>query len=190
MVKDLTEAISGKNYSIYCDNFFTSVNLFKDLLKRKIYACGTIHSNRKGYPDDIKIYIKKGLKERGDYKLRQEGNLLLAFWQDNKPVSILSTNCQLDEGTVQRRQRDGTKKTYSCPTRVVEYNKYMGGVDHSDQLRNYYALRLKSHKFYKYIFWFICDVTINLTQYLPVTDDKGKTHLQFRIDLAKQLIGE
>ena len=68
----------------------------------------------------------------------------------------------------------------------------MGGVDHSDQLRNYYALRLKSHKFYKYIFWFICDVTITnayiLTKYLPVTDDK--THLQFRIDLAKQLIGE
>ena len=60
VVKDLTEAISGKNYSIYCDNYFTSVNLFQDLLKRKIYACGTIRSNQKGYPDDIKIYIKKG----------------------------------------------------------------------------------------------------------------------------------
>ena len=127
VVKDLTEAISGKHYSIYCDSYFTSVNLFQDLLTRKIYACGTIRSNRKGYLDGIKIYTKKGLKERGDYKLRQEGNLLLAFWQDNKPVSILSTNCQPDEGTVQRRQGDGTKKTYSCPTSVVEYNKYMGG---------------------------------------------------------------
>ena len=92
------------------------------------------------------------------------------------------------------RQRDETKKTYTA-VQLMSWNTISTwGVDRSDQLRNYYALRLKSHKFYKYIFWFTCDVTITnayiLTQYLPVTDDKGKTHLQFRIDLAKQLIGE
>ena len=194
VVKDLTEAISGKNYNIYCDNYFTSVILFKDLLKHNIYACGTIRCTRKGYPDDIKPYLKKGLKERGDYKLRQEGNLLLSLWQDNKPVSILSTNCQPEESIVQRRQRDGTKKNYRCPTNVLEYNKYMGGVDHSDQLRQYYSFRLKSHKFYKYIFWFVCDVAITnayiLSRYIPTTEDKGKTYLEFRVNLAKQLIGE
>ena len=42
-----------------------------DGFQHKIHAYRTIRSNRKGYPDDI----KKGLKERGDYKLRQEGHL-------------------------------------------------------------------------------------------------------------------
>ena len=41
MVKRLTRSITGRNHTVYCDNFFTSVPSFKDLLKGKIYACGT-----------------------------------------------------------------------------------------------------------------------------------------------------
>ena len=36
----------------------------------------------------------------------------------------------------------------------------MGGVDRGDQLRGYYSCRTKSRKFYKYIFYFLLDVTI------------------------------
>lgn len=42
----------------------------------------------------------------------------------------------------------------------------MGGVDRGDQLRQYYHLRLKSRKFYKYIFWFLVDVSITNTYIL------------------------
>ena len=40
------------------------------------------------------------------------------------------------------------------------YNTNMGGVDHNDQLRGYYHVRLKCRKFYKYIFWSVFDVAI------------------------------
>ncbi|CAI7988607.1 hypothetical protein GBAR_LOCUS21 [Geodia barretti] len=36
------------------DNFFTSPALFMDLLQDGIYACGTVRSNRRGFPQDLK----------------------------------------------------------------------------------------------------------------------------------------
>ena len=36
----------------------------------------------------------------------------------------------------------------------------MGGVDRGDQLRQYYHVRVKSCKSYKYIFWFLFEVCI------------------------------
>ena len=50
---------------------------------------------------------------------------------------------------------------YPCPEAITQYNKYMGGVDHNDQLRQYYHVRLNCRKYYKYIFWFLFDVTVS-----------------------------
>ena len=74
--------------------FFTGVELAQNLLADGIYSCGTIRSNRKNIPEDLKPHIKKGLKERGDYNVRQDGNLVFTIWQDTKIVSMLSTNSQ------------------------------------------------------------------------------------------------
>ena len=64
VVKQLTESITGKHYTIYCDNYFTSIKLFRDLLMNHVYACGTMRSNRVGFPNDLKTDVKKGFKER------------------------------------------------------------------------------------------------------------------------------
>ena len=71
----------------------------------------------------------------------------------------------------------------------------MGGVDKGDQLRNYYRVRLKSRKNYKYIFWFLFDTAITnayiLYKYIPTTLEKRCTenYRSFRLSLANQLIG-
>ena len=39
------------------------------------------------------------------------------------------------------------------------YNKFMGGVDCNDQLRQYYEVRMKGRK-YKYLWWFLFDVAV------------------------------
>jgi len=64
------------------------------------------------------------------------------------------------------RQKDGTRVDVQCPEFVVLYNKYMDGVDKGDQLRQYYSVRTKSKKMYKYIFWFLFDVTI-MNAFIP-----------------------
>ncbi len=63
--------------------------------------------------------------------------------------------------TVLRRQRDGTKKSFSCPLATASYNQHMGGVDRGDQIRVYYATKLKCRKFYRYIVNFLVGVAIS-----------------------------
>ena len=77
-----------------------------------------------------------------------------SVWKDNKVVMVMSTNTQPSAtGTVLRRQRDGSRIPVPCPESIIDYNWYMGGVDRGDQLRGYYNCRMKSRKFYKYIFY-------------------------------------
>lgn len=59
VVKRLAQPLSGGNYHIFFDNFFSTVKLFDDLLEDNIYACGTFRKDRKGIPQDIKA-VKQG----------------------------------------------------------------------------------------------------------------------------------
>ena len=65
---------------------------------------------------------------------------------------------------------------------------YMGGVDHGDQLRGYYHVRLKNRKYYKYIFLFLFDVSIT-NSYVLFKEahpqcSLGKHVINYRIELA------
>ena len=193
VVKKLTRNITGNNYIIYCDNFFTSAALFRDLLKDDIYACGTYNATRKCYPHDLKGKAKSRIGSRGACEYRQHGDLLVTLWQDTKTVSVLSTNCQPNsEVPVSRRQKNGSRSDVPCPEAIRLYNTFMAGVDKNDQLRGYYSVRTKSTKCYKYIFWFMFDVAIVnaflLYNCVPVAG-KRQTLKKFRVELAKQLIG-
>jgi len=50
MTKDLAE----KHGHVFFDNYFISVKLMKTLQAKSIWACGTIRTNRKGNPQNIK----------------------------------------------------------------------------------------------------------------------------------------
>ena len=85
---------------------------------------------------------------RGDSRSLQSGNLTATLWLDKRVVTVLSTASQPNEtSTVKRKQQDGRKADVPCPSSVVNYNKYMGGVDRNDQLRKYYHVNLKGRKY-------------------------------------------
>ena len=54
VVTKLCQSIAGHNHHVYCDNYFTSIPLLKQLLQMKIYASGTVRSNKKGLPAEVK----------------------------------------------------------------------------------------------------------------------------------------
>ena len=69
----------------------------------------------------------------------------------------------------------------------------MGGVDRANQLHEYYSVS-RSYKWYRYIFWFLIDVSMCnafvLCNYHRLSQGMGKLkQLKFRTGLAKQLIG-
>ena len=193
VVTELTSSLHGMYHQVYCDNFFTGIPLFLTLLDSNTYACGTIRSNRKFFPQEILPDANK--MKRGEFRFRQSDDLVAVVWKDKKPVTMLSTlSCPDDTVTVNRRQKDGTALVVECPSSIKMYNQYMGGVDKGDQLRGYYRVRLKSRKNYKYIFWFFFDTSITniyiLSKYSPSTTCSSKYNLKnFRLKLAEQLIG-
>lgn len=123
----------------------------------------------------------------------QAGNITASCWLDRKLVTVMCTGVDpTKESIVQRTQKDGTRRSVSCPAAFDLYNKFMGGVDRGDQLRGYCHGRMKCRKFYKYIANFLLDTAITNAFILyrlthPGSKCKSK---KFRRILAKQLVGD
>ena len=69
---------------------------------------------------------------------------------------MMSSNTQPSAvGTVLQRQVDITRSAIPCPQNIILYNKYLGEADRMDQVRGFYSYKVKSHKLYKYIVFFL-----------------------------------
>ena len=102
--------------------------LLVDLYEKDLYGCGTIRIHHKGFPDELKLYVKCGFSERGESMVLQSQhymNLTACVWQDTKPVTVVVTNSQ--SVSLRFVQKNGDKKQYSCPRSICLYNQYMGG---------------------------------------------------------------
>ncbi|XP_033728229.1 piggyBac transposable element-derived protein 4-like [Pecten maximus] len=198
VVKDLTRDIWGQNHHVYCDNYFTTVPLFEELLQNKTYACGTVRANRKGLPPAV---VKAKLRKQGDMIQRQKGNLVATAWHDKRTVLLLTTNVDPTERTtVQRKQKDGTIVEVPCPNAIRTYTQNMNGVDRADQPRSTYCINRKCTKWWKYLLWFIVDIAI-CSSFILMKESpnhhlrtrtgrqKSRSQLEFRQKLSHQLLG-
>ncbi len=114
-------------------------------------------------------------------------------WKDNKVVTAMYSGYNPSQhATVLRRQKDGTRSPVTCPVAIAYYNQFMGGVDRGDQIRGYYATKIKSRKFYKYIVNFLVGVAIfNAYIFYRHATQNGATSLKkFHELVAIQLIGD
>ena len=102
------------------------------------------------------------------------------------------------EGCCQEAANRGSTIEVACPSSVVLYNRYMGGVDCNDQLRQYYHVRSRGRKYYRYIFCFLFETCVAnsfiLYRYFCTSNQphaqKLKTYLDFRLQLHKELVGD
>lgn len=192
VVLSLSDFFGQKNHHLYCDNFFTSVRLFNELKENKIYGCRTIRQNRKEWPVEFKNPDNLKLKRVDFLQMQMNGITADAtVWQDNHPVTVLSSNCDSTE-TVMLKKYSKKDKTYveiPCPLPVNNYDKHMGKVDLADQKRTYYSISRPSEKWWKYYVYFILDAcVINSHIIYNASEAKSITQLQFRQNLVKQLI--
>jgi len=77
-----------KGYRFYVDNFYTSLPLFRMLYQHDTVACGTIRSNRKGYPVKSLAQRKHTL---GQSSALWSGEFLAVRFTDKKDVNMLTT---------------------------------------------------------------------------------------------------
>ncbi len=121
------EKMLGTGYKLYVDNFYTSPSLFRDLLQKGIWACGTIRSNRVGFLQATDNRLPRNAP-RGSIRWIRNDKLLFVEWKDTREVLMCSSFHSANGArTVQRRMRtrsgEWTALTAPIPAAVADYNK-------------------------------------------------------------------
>ena len=178
VVSDLIEPLLDKGYHLYFDNWYTSITLFKFLFERSTLACGTIRINRKGFPEPV----KQAKLKRGEATSYRSNELLAMKFKDKRDVPMLTT-VQNEEMVPGRRNAAHQK-----PKCIADYNKYMGGVDRTDQLMQPYDMARKSLKWYKKLACHFLQLTM-LNSFLLFKIDGGRKRLlEFQHDVIAVLL--
>lgn len=157
VVHDLTRDLVGLNHHVYHDRFFTGVTLARDLLLEDIYTCGTINSNRKEIPPQLRqktAIIKRQIPKRGDSVAYKKDGLSVTAWNDNDVVLILHNNSSSDPV---RCERQVGRNRHPQPKAIADYTRFKNGVDIHNQMRKKYSCGRASKKYWKYLMWFIID---------------------------------
>ncbi len=156
VVMNLLETLLHKGHVLYTDNFYSSPDLFADLLSGGTLASGTVRLNRHNFPPDLKEKVRM---HRGEFKFAYYNEMTAARWYDNRDVYCLSTRFS-DSLTTVRRRVDNETKDVTCPDIISDYNKHMGGVDLADQAMCYYSMGRKTMKWWRRVFWRMHDQAI------------------------------
>ena len=127
--------------------------------------------NRRGIPDSVKLLkelLDKKSNPRGTgYYIRPpESQLVYVCWRDAKAVLLISTAFPgHSESTVSRKVVNPASGRcevldVTCPLVREKYNKYMGGVDKSDQYLAYHNVLRKTVRYWKTLFYHMVDIAI------------------------------
>ncbi|XP_037037956.1 piggyBac transposable element-derived protein 4-like [Bradysia coprophila] len=181
VVNTLCSTIRDPDVAIVMDRFFSSVRLHQTI---KFPIVGTVITNRRNLPK------MPGKLSRGDSMAKCTNTGVICYkWQDTKEVTLLS-NCHSHIiETTQRKQKDGSYKTFDCPQAINFYNKFMGGVDKADQYSTTYEVDRKSTKWWKRVFHRLLQISaVNSWILYKQLKKKDIPLIYFLIPLAAQLI--
>lgn len=141
VVMSLMSSLLDKGRTLCTDNWYTSVALAHELLKRKTHLLGTLKSNRKNNPTDV----TKAKLEKGETIAREsDTGIVVQKWRDKRDVLILSTKHTDEMETIQRRN-----DTIQKPKSILDYNKSKAFIDTSDQIKGYNSSLRKGNKWYR-----------------------------------------
>ncbi|XP_067928174.1 piggyBac transposable element-derived protein 2-like [Watersipora subatra] len=102
---------------------------------------------------------EKALKKRGqgayDYRIEETNNITAVRWYDNRAGSLLSIHKAV-EPLLQASHWNKAEKTHiDVPILniVSDYNQHISGIDLLDQFLAAYRFRIRSRRWYLYLFW-------------------------------------
>ena len=93
------ERLKSKGYRVFMDNFYSSPALFQNLLEEGFEVCGTLQSNRKGIPEDMKTARLR----KGETQFSKDDSSLFMKWKDKRDVLMVSTFH--DDTFIEKRRR-------------------------------------------------------------------------------------
>ena len=149
IVLSLLEGLEGRGHHVFTDNYYSSPAELHDL---GFGACGTVRIYRRGIPAILKSTLAKGDVE----------SMLALKWMDKRPVSMLTT---IHDDTMTTKVRlthraEGGQEEIRKPVVIEEYNRFMGGVDRSDQLLSYYGFAHRTVKWWRRALFHLLDMAV------------------------------
>ena len=191
VVNELVKAFYGQRHHVYFDNFFTSVELMELLQRNKSYGTGTVRKNSKGLPCG---FAATKFRNSGEMKKWRKGKMMCVTWQEKKRrVNLLTTYNKTGNLNRRRFLRGGGQVQYPKPLAIQDYTENFNAVDKSDQMRSYYGIASKAYKWWKYLFWFVLDISL-VNAFILYKEAPGgprqkvQSHLDFHLDVAEALI--
>lgn len=189
----LCSGLQGLNHKIFMDNLFTSIPTITYLKNKDIHVVGTVRANRIHEANE-KLTDGKTLQKRGRGSCSvttSSNNITVLRWADNNLVHMISTFAGKDPQDVVRRWNRKTKSYVEVqrPQAVIQYNRFMGGVDLSDRMIAHYPHAIKNKKFYLRIIFHFMNIAI-INAWLLYRKQKGPTTplLEFKASIASTLI--
>lgn len=81
------EPYQGKGHRLFMDNFYTSLDLVRDLLKKGTFSTGTWCRNRRDFPDELKK-TNSNLLESGSFRFATSNDLTAVLWKETGAMSM------------------------------------------------------------------------------------------------------
>ncbi|XP_021372498.1 piggyBac transposable element-derived protein 4-like [Mizuhopecten yessoensis] len=163
--------------------YLSNPHLFYYLYLNATLACGTLRTNRKGVPRQLKeMHVAKG-----DIYTMNNSTLVLVKFADKKDVTLLTT---AHEGVMMNSGKVGEDGLpISKPDCVMSYNKYIGAVDRCDQMVVNGIFERRTLKWWKRVFFHTVDLTV-VNSYLLYKHQTPNAVQQrtYRWELVSQLI--
>lgn len=185
----MVDKYRGKGHHLFMDNFYSSPMLFASLWDCYIGCTGTVRKSRKGIPKDIK---EEAIRKH-EWTSRTSKQILLVKYSDKKELYLMSTvetDTPIGTGRFKKPSADAPEKEIMMPKLVDDYNMYMNGVDRSDQMSSYFALRLKTMKWWKRLHFHVFNLVVvnSYILYKEYTGNLNMSHRMFRVKLVQSLV--
>jgi len=160
-VKSLLSFSRYQSKAVYMDRYYSNKGVFMELLKKEIYACGTMDPSRVGITEEMRLEIENLQNEKAIFYI--DDRLLLCVWRTRKE-KLVSILLSLIDNSIQNSQRFCIEKKEMIPIKrpaILEaYNQNMQGVDYFDRHIRYYSFLNGSKKCYQKIAYYFLEVAI------------------------------
>ncbi|XP_026728124.1 piggyBac transposable element-derived protein 4-like isoform X2 [Trichoplusia ni] len=186
VVMKLIGPLLNKGYRLFMDNWYNSPLLARFLKLNGTDCVGTLRPSRR----DVPLIVNKAPLKRGEFIARHSGDVSILAWQDKKRVTMISTCHGAYTALPTVPTRPPSRPVPFKPQVVLDYNKFMGGVDMKDQMLEPYLLeRKRCAKWYMKLFKRLINVSIlNSRTLLQSSTKKHHDHLAFRLHLVDYIL--
>lgn len=175
----LAKSIEGTNRNITADNWFSSIEVVRELKKRGLTYVGTLKKNKKEIP-----------KEFLPAKSRKSGTSIFGFGENMTLVSYVPKPRKAVILVSSMHHSASINDETGKPEIIHYYNATKGGVDALDEKCTVYSTNRRSRRWPLTVFYAMLNISLvnSFVIYSSMPENKQISRFDFIKNLARQLV--